>query len=317
MTIMSQITARMYAGDADMLRLQEVTARWAQMAGSSLGYVHPGDIAHRLGNGMRKSTEPLTELVRLWQQEDEIIGWAVAFLHWEAFDVQIHPDYRGGDLHYQMVDWAEQTVQAYIQRTPSAEKAIYWDVFEGDAASEQLASDRGYRPSGKGFRYTMRSLSDPLPDVVLPEGFSIRATTGVAEVEQLIAVHSGAFGSEWTPEQYIKVMNGPGYAPEREMIVVAPDGRFAAFCIYWLDVINKTALFEPVGTHKDFQRMGLGRALMTATMQRMRDHGIETAIVWHTLDNEASTGLYAAMGFLPQFTIHEMKKSLQNETANV
>ena len=60
----SLITARSYAGDEDMALIQQANARWAQMA-SSLGYIHPGDIAHRLGNGMRKATMPLTETVQI------------------------------------------------------------------------------------------------------------------------------------------------------------------------------------------------------------------------------------------------------------
>lgn len=38
-----------------MYLIQQTNARWAQMA-SSLGYIHPGDIAYQLGNGMRKDT---------------------------------------------------------------------------------------------------------------------------------------------------------------------------------------------------------------------------------------------------------------------
>lgn len=304
------IQARMYTSNEDMARIQDANARWAQIAGSSLGYIHSGDIAHRLGNGMRHTTLPLTELVRIFEQDGEIVGWLVLYPHWCSFEVQVHPHYHGGDLYRRMVDWVEEWLIAYIQRTPNAEKALYWDVFQGDEATEQIAAEHGYTLSDKGYRYTTRSLSDPLPDSTLPEGFYIRPTLGVQEVGRLIEVHSGAFNSTWTREQYLKVMNGPGYDAEHEMLVVGPDGRFAAFCIYWLDDINKTALFEPVGTHKDFHRQGMGRALMVATMQRMRVEGAETAIVWHELSNPASTGLYTAMGFLPKYTIREMKRSL-------
>ncbi|MEZ4619615.1 MAG: hypothetical protein R2867_29485 [Caldilineaceae bacterium] len=90
-----------------------------------------------------------------------------------------------------------------------------------------------------------------LPEPVLPAGYTIRATTGVDEVAALVAVHVGAFGSTWTPELYRKVMESPGYAAEREFVVVAPDGAFAALTVTWHDEVNRTGLFEPVGTHRD------------------------------------------------------------------
>lgn len=307
----SLIVARSYAGDEDMYLIQQANARWAQMA-SSLGYIHPGDIAHRLGNGMRKATMPLTETVRIWEKDSEIVGWVANYQYWYGFELQVHPDYRGSDLHCCMVDWGEDQVRAYIENNPNpkpdAEKVIYWDLFEGDEATARLIQERGYEPSGKTYSYTTRDLSQPFGDVSLPQGFSIRQATGPEEADKLIAVHVGSFGSEWTLEQYLKVMAGPGYEPECEWIVVAPDGQFAAFTVTWVDDVNKIGLFEPVGTHKDFQRKGLGRALMTHVMQHMRHEGLDTAIVWHGDDNPASTGLYAALGFQRRYRIIEMKR---------
>jgi hypothetical protein len=48
---------------------------------------------------------------------------------------------------------------------------------------------------------------------------------------------------------YRKVMASPGYAPEREWVIESPDGSYVAFTIIWTDHLNRTGLFEPVGTH--------------------------------------------------------------------
>ncbi|MCA9890275.1 MAG: GNAT family N-acetyltransferase [Anaerolineae bacterium] len=309
----SLIIARSYAGDEDMALIQQANARWAQMA-SSLGYIHPGDIAHRLGNGMRKAKMPLTETVQIWEKDGEVVGWVANYQYWHGFELQIHPDYRGSDLHNCMADWGEAQVKAYIENHPSAEpdakKEIFWDLFEGDEATARLMKERGYKPGDKSFSYATRDLSEPFGHAALPEYFSIRQVTGPEEVEAIIAVHSGAFGSEWTAEQYLKVMEGPGYLAEREWVVVEPLDTFAAFTVTWFDEINKTGLFEPVGTHEKYQRAGLGRALMTHVMYHMRNQGLETAIVWHGNDNPASAGLYAALGFQRRYTIQEMKREL-------
>jgi ribosomal protein S18 acetylase RimI-like enzyme len=53
-----------------------------------------------------------------------------------------------------------------------------------------------------------------------------------------------------------------GYPAGWDMVVVDPAGRLAAFCIGWLDCENADGYLEPVGTHPEFQRQGLGRTLL-------------------------------------------------------
>jgi ribosomal protein S18 acetylase RimI-like enzyme len=155
-----------------------------------------------------------------------------------------------------------------------------------------------------------RPLSDPIPASVLPDGFTIRAVEGVHEAEALGIVHSGAFGSTWTAETYGAVMRTPGFHPDRELVVVAPDGRLAAFLIYWVDTVSGSGLFEPVGCHKDFQGRGLTKALMYEGMRRMKAHGLHTAVVNNVVENPAAAGLYRSVGFTPYQGIYDYKKQI-------
>ena len=81
------------------------------------------------------------------------------------------------------------------------------------------------------------------------------------------------------------------------MMVVAPDGRCAAFCLFWLDPVNQVGLFEPVGTHPDFQRQGLGKALLLESLRQMKERGMESAIVLTNEGNTAAIRLYESVGF--------------------
>ena len=63
-----------------------------------------------------------------------------------------------------------------------------------------------------------------------------------------------------------RVMLKPGYQPEHEIIVVAADGRLAAFTTIRLDNLNNVGLFEPVGTRPVFQRRGLARAMLLLSL---------------------------------------------------
>src|SRR5260370_42434798 len=99
-------------------------------------------------------------------------------------------------------------------------------------------------------------------------------------------------------------MHTPGFHLDRELIVVAPDGRFAAFLVYWIDPISKSGLFEPVGRHPDFQRRGVTKALMYEGLRRMAAQGMTMAIVVHEAPrkNPASTALYRSVGFTPKYS---------------
>jgi GNAT superfamily N-acetyltransferase len=59
------------------------------------------------------------------------------------------------------------------------------------------------------------------------------------------------------------------------VLIEAPDGTLAATAIVWLDESTRTGEFEPVGTHRDFRRQGLGRALQLYGMHLARAAGAD------------------------------------------
>ena len=100
---------------------------------------------------------------------------------------------------------------------------------------------------------------------------------------------------------------------EYEIVAEAPDGRFAAFTNVWIDDLNRSLLFEPVGTHADFRRRGIGKALMLHVMKRMQaERGIRRAYVCHqpASDNPAAAALYASVGFIRLHDIFEYAKPI-------
>ena len=133
----------------------------------------------------------------------------------------------------------------------------------------------------------------------LPDGFSFQAANSIEDATALAEVHNASFGSSWTTEQYQHVMESPGYEPERESVIQAPDGTFVAFTVTWYDHLNFTGLFEPVGTHKEYRRRGFGQAVILHSMQKMAAAGMKFATVAHSWQNEAARGLYQACGFKP------------------
>lgn len=83
--------------------------------------------------------------------------------------------------------------------------------------------------------------------------------------------------------------------------------------IIWYDHLNRTGLFEPVGTHKDHRRRGFGRAIVLYGMQQMSAAGMEFATVAHFGNNEAARGLYQACGFRPWHMLGGYIKHIESD----
>ena len=290
------MTTRIYTGAADLSLLQNFNAE-AIAATDHCGYLHPGDIAHHIYNG-NKYYNPV-DLITIWEDERRIKAWLLAQPRHRSFDAQVRPDLRGSALEREVLQRAETHTVELMGVHGIDGDTIYADAFQGDPARSDLLVELGWkRDDGPAYVLNRREIgSADVP--ALPEGFSFRSAQGVEEAAALAAVHNGAFGSIWTPELYRYVMQSPGYAPERELVIQAPDGTFAAFTVTWHDPLNRMGLFEPVGVHRDYQRQGFGRALMLYGLQRMAAAGMQYASVANFSDNEAARGLYHAMGFQP------------------
>lgn len=275
---------------------------------------HPGDVVHSMSNGLRGRMVEAESCYFLYREAGEI----VAVIGFEApgtlnFQVLSHPERASqtDDLDAALLAWAARSVIARCPEPPKPDDLVKAAADTLDVARNDRLRALGYTLNEPWMAGSMRALGAELPQFPLPEGFTIRGTSE-ADVENLIAVHSGAFGSLWTVERYLRVMQTPGFDPARELVAVAPDGQFGAFIVIWCDPVSQIGLFEPVGTHTAFQRRGLGKALMAEGLRRMKAAGMTQARVNHQLvaDNPASVALYAAMGFEDRFYYLEATKTV-------
>jgi ribosomal protein S18 acetylase RimI-like enzyme len=292
--------ARPYA-DQDLPVLQAALASWIQTAGTC-GYCHVGGLPHRVYANLR-GRYPVGELVYIWELNQEIVGVTICFRFGTAFDAFVNPEYRGTAHEYTMLRAAIATTQRYIAQF-APEQSVSTDVFSVDAARIELLSKLEFREFRVWDWITERRLSETVPEVELPAGFSLRTAT-LADAEQLAAVRNAAFGEGWGAEEYREqIMLKPGYNVDHEMVVVAPNGQIAAFTVLWLDELNKVGLFEPVGTDPTFQRRGLARALMLAGLKMLQQAGMATARVEHDASNTAARELYQQLGFRKCYETH-------------
>jgi mycothiol synthase len=268
------------------------------LAASNFCNWHPGDIVHWMSNTQRGQN--LGEFFWLYEEQGEILAFAeLPQAKWASFALILHPQYRGGEFERGLLEYCQKIMQDRM-KAESIHTPLKTSVSQSDQGRVDCLSQLGFKADALDSLLGKRDLSEVIPEPILPSGFSIRSTAGYHEAALLAEVHNSAFTPKWTAKEYLKVMQTPGFDIEREMIVVAPDGQFAAFTVYWLDPVTKSVLFEPVGCHKEFRKMGLTKALMLAVMQRMKEDGMQTALVGFEPDNQAATKLYASVGFKQQ-----------------
>ncbi|MEV6970596.1 GNAT family N-acetyltransferase [Hamadaea sp. NPDC051192] len=298
---MSDLQPRPYADD-DLPVLQDIVAGWIALAGRC-AYDHVGELPHRIYENLR-GRRPIGELVQVWEERGSVMGITVNLRFGCAFDVFTAPALRGTAAEVAMLRHA-----AYVTEHAAAddEEFVLTDCFDCDTVRAGLLTELGFERFRTWDVVNELALPSPqdLPEVGEPllaevrevEGFEIRPAV-FADAKALAEAHNGAFGDSWTGEQYrAEVMVKPGYDPTREIVAVAPDGRIAAFCVYWTDPLNKLGHFEPVGTHPDFQRQGLGKAVMAYALREMAADGMTTVTVNHNEENTAAAALYASLGF--------------------
>jgi ribosomal protein S18 acetylase RimI-like enzyme len=155
----------------------------------------------------------------------------------------------------------------------------------------------------------LRSLAEPVPDPLLPSGFRIRHVAGEHEAQTLVDLHRAAFGTEnMSLEERLAMMDALEYDPELDLLVIAPDGRIAAYCMCTISQEENQrsgrneGFTDPVATHPDYQRLGLAKALLLSGMQKLKQRGVGAAVLGTSSENIAMQRVAQAVGFQVQST---------------
>jgi GNAT superfamily N-acetyltransferase len=245
---------------------------------------------------------------RLWFCGDDLVAWGWAYLphrlsrsDGSVTDVtsaylayQVHPG--RSELIDEVIDWYAG-VAAGVERTVAPQAADEFALGRWSAHGFQT-DPASLGDTGSWTQLNERDLGD-LEQPVLPDGFWFR-TADEAGPHAAVQAHVDAWApSTYTAEGYEGVRRTPAYRGDLHVLVEAPDGTMAASTIMWLDEINRTAEFEPVGTHPAYRRLGLGRAMLLHGMHRAREAGAHhvTVACLGAPGHPAARGLYYSVGF--------------------
>lgn len=230
----------------------------------------------------------------VWETaEGELVGAAVPDGPGDLA-LQIHPHYR--PLEDEILDWAEAHLA--ITTDTGQRRLVTW-CFDWDAERQQRLTRRGYAPCSDWFWHNRRrAVSDPLPDMPVAAGYTIRSVCDNDEdVVRWATCSNATFGQSYAPEYHRNFQHdSPSHNYDLHIVAQAPDGAFAAFAGLTVDQTNRYAVFEPVGTHPDHRRKGLARAVMVEGIRRLQKLGTADVVYvanWGTAD---AAKFYAAVG---------------------
>ena len=241
----------------------------------------------------------LEESIFFWETETREVA---AILNPEGKGqayLQIHPKYRTPELVEEMIVTAEEHFK-HPNREGKMRVLVFSDSKE--AMRHEILKQRGYqkvdRPETNETIHFF-PLANDIQEVEMPAGYTIRALGhGLELLERCYASGLGFHNDDINfarenrddPTWYQHIQSAPLYRRDLDLIAIASDSSIASFCTIWFDDVTRTAYFEPVATVPKHQRHGLGKAILTEGLKRLKTMGAKIATVGG-YSNEAN-GLY-------------------------
>ncbi len=245
-----------------------------------------------------------------WKDETGQLVGLVAWQHyWAVLDFFIPPGPEQQRVTTDLFLWADRRFSELDQARgqPFAYRVEFRD---DDVERRQLVEAHGFlHDEGECYVLFQHALND-LPDrSALPDGFQLRQLAGESEAAAYAVLHRAAFDSlSMTTEWRMRTIRGPQYRSELDLVVTAPGGELAAFCVGWFAPTHQSAQIEPLGVHPRFQETGLGRTLLLEMLHRCKALGATRVLVETNLERSAARSVYGSVGFQHVHTIRHTKK---------
>jgi len=251
--------------------------------------------------GSLKAIALWESLVRIWEDENGRIIGVTCIEHphnqhsgfGEIF-IQRHPDRL--DLIEEMVSVGEE-----LYADPKRGRAHMW-AFDSDEALNRVLAARGFvRKDDSAFGYLEYSFGE-IPKAALPDGYTLQSMAEENDIEKRREIFGRGFNHEdprdWPCAfAYEELQRAPDYHKENDLVIVAPNGDYAACAIVWHDDVNKVGHLEPLGTHPEHRRKGLAKAILCEGIRRLQGLGS----TWMPMENGGEP-FYHAFGFVEKGT---------------
>jgi len=170
---------------------------------------------------------------------------------------------------------------------------------DGDYEFAHVAIKEGFRPTQDTDRNSVLDIGKLQP-YKLSEGFSFVSMADGWNWEQYNRVMRRGFGGEENPlwnegvERTRRLMlSSPMIIPELIVAVANADGSYVSHCGIWYKPGELYCYIEPVVTDPDYQKKGIGKAVVLEAVKRVGELGAKQA--WVGSDKQ----FYYNIGFYP------------------
>lgn len=242
--------------------------------------------------------------IGIWERDGQIV--AVATYETDLGSAYLLTDPEHADLLPDVFQYA----LAHLAR----DGAIKVLVDETDRALQRIAAASGLTATSDNEANAVLDLTGDL-SYRLPKGYRIASIADECDLLRFDRLLHRGFSNPGLPRGTAEAvlerrtsLSGPHVDPNLNMVVVAPDGEYAAYCGIWHELGTSYALVEPVCTDPDHRRRGLGRAVVLEAARRCRDRGAGVAFVG------SDQPFYYAIGFTPHskgtwWSNHQLRNS--------
>ena len=298
------ITQRNFSSEQDK---QWMLALARQSAENNL---HVVDLPYRFSSWA--FDEP--ENIRLWfDDRQQLAAWAVLQAPFWTIDYACRADIEPG-LHREIISWADGRARA-ASNTSNGRPAWFIMAFPGqtnrihDLEESGFACQSDVGEDSWSKVLMRRSDRTAVKSYKAPSGYTVRPLAGVDELQSYVELHQAVFESKnMTAGWRASTLQHPDYHPDLDIVVEAPGGRLAAFCICWFDENSRQGHVEPLGCHKDFRQYALGRVALSEGLRRLQARGAQEIFV--ETDNYRNTAfrLYGSFDFQVIQEVHVYRK---------
>jgi ribosomal protein S18 acetylase RimI-like enzyme len=227
----------------------------------------------------------LEDVAWLWELDGQIIAMLMPDGGRGEAHLSVHPELRTAELEEEMLTLAEEQLAAI---TPDNTRKLCVWAPDQDLLRQGILARRGYAKDHPDEHQWRRRLDGEPTAMPIAPGYTIRSLgDGLELLERCYAsglgFHDGdiqvAVENRADPAWYRNIQTAPLYRRDLDLVAIAPDGAIAAFCTVWFDDVTRSGYFEPVATVPAHRRRGLGKALLTEGLRRLRRLGATVASV--------------------------------------
>jgi ribosomal protein S18 acetylase RimI-like enzyme len=286
---MATFTTRLYQSKSDYLLMTSLLAEWLAVHGPP-AYVTSGEMDWWRTRAIGKGTLTNT---RMWFDSAGKLA-SFAWMKGNNLDLLSHPVRRAAEQ--EVIAWAEEKVRALPADEEGLQRLNTWCLTH-DTSRHTLLTRLEYQRTDDFYNFYYCSLEEPLPQPPLPPGYSLRPLKGTQEFQARVDLHRAAFEpSSFTLYKFRQMIHFPSYKPELDLVIEAPGGALAAFCLIWWDERNQHGAIEPMGVHPNYRGMGLARAVVGGALDVLRKRGAKSASVYCWHEDAAANHVYELSG---------------------